>query len=115
MRENCVHLSVKAALVHIKDIAFTSMNNTEPITFLFNELLFFLYLYNIHTVFFYLTNDVRERRNVVYFLIFLKISLNCAFTLLAFIRKVFTQFLICMTINIIIYSIAKVIYSEKGK
>jgi len=46
------------------------MNNQEVlayVTFLFNELLFFLYLWNIHTVFFWLDDDVRERRNIVYY------------------------------------------------
>ena len=32
----------------------------------FNELLFFMYLKNIHTISFSLDNDVWERRNVVY-------------------------------------------------
>ena len=35
------------------------------VTFLFNELLFFLYLQNIHTVFLLLDDEIREHRNVV--------------------------------------------------
>ena len=31
----------------------------------FNELLFFLYLQNIHTVFLLLDDEIREHRNVV--------------------------------------------------
>ena len=55
-RLNTAHVKVKQSL---------TCNKFLYVTFLFNELLFFLYLQNIHTVFLLLDDDIREHRNVV--------------------------------------------------
>ena len=55
-RLNTAHVKVKQSL---------TCNIFLYVPFLFNELLFFLYLQNIHTVFLLLDDDIREHRNVV--------------------------------------------------
>ena len=56
-------------------------------TFLFNDLMFFLVLIEHSYSIFLLDNDVRERRNVVYFLTILKF-------VKMFLTNVFTHFFI---------------------